>query len=135
MGDPDRRWCRSGPAPTGPTWRQFLAAQTKGIIACDFFTVDTMLLRRIYVLVFVEHGSRRLHVAGATANPTGAWVVQAARNLAFELDTRLENLWFLIRDRDTKFTDAFDAVFGAEGVRILLSPPRRLGRTRCARDL
>jgi putative transposase len=73
-----------GPAPrrSGPTWRQFLSAQAHGIIACDFFTVDTVTLRRLYVLVFIEHGTRRLHVAGITANPTGTWVAQQARNLA-----------------------------------------------------
>jgi len=114
------------PAPrrAGPTWQQFLAAQAQGIIACDFFTVDTVLLRRIYVLVFIEHGTRRLHVAGATVHPTAAWVAQAARNLALDLGTRVADLRFLIRDRDTTFTAAFDAVFGAEGVRIILSPPR-----------
>jgi hypothetical protein len=86
--------------------------------------VDTVLLRRVYMLVFIEHGNRRLHVAGATSNPTGAWVAQVAWNLAFDLGTRVADLRFLIRDRDTKFTAAFDAVFGAEGVRIILSPPR-----------
>ena len=114
----------AAPRRAGPTWRQFLAAQAQGIIACDFFTMDTVLLRRVYVLVFIEHGNRRLHVAGATVHPTGAWVAQAARNLAFDLGTRLEDLGFLVRDRDTKFTAAFDAVFSAEGVRIILSPPR-----------
>jgi hypothetical protein len=69
------------PAPrrTGPTWRQFLSAQAHGVIACDFFTVDTIVLKRIYVLVFIEHGTRCLHVAGVTANPTGAWVAQQVR--------------------------------------------------------
>ena len=112
------------PRRAGPTWRQFLATQAHGIIACDFFTVDTVLLRRVYVLVFIEHGTRRLHVAGITAHPTGAWVAQAARNLAFDLGSRLADLRFLIRDRDTKFTAAFDAVFAAEGVRIILGPPQ-----------
>jgi putative transposase len=114
------------PAPrrAGPTWRQFLATQAQGIIACDFFTVDTVLLRRVYVLIFIEHATRRLHVAGATVHPTGAWVTQAARNLAFDLGTKMADLRFLIRDRDTKFTAAFDAVFAAEGVRIILSPPQ-----------
>jgi transposase InsO family protein len=108
------------PAPrrAGPTWRQFLAAQAQGIIACDFFTVDTVLL------VFIEHGTRRLQVAGATVHPTGAWVAQAARNLALDRGTRVADLRFLIRDRDTTFTAAFDAVFAAEGVRIVLSPPQ-----------
>jgi transposase InsO family protein len=114
------------PAPrrAGPTWRQFLTAQAKGIIACDFFTVDTIMLHRLSVLVFIEHGTRRLHVAGVTANPTGAWVTQAARNLAYDLGARLEELRFLIRDRDTKFTAAFDAVFAAINIQIVKTPVR-----------
>ncbi len=83
-----------------------------------------MLLRRIYVLIFIEHGTRRLHIAGATANPTGDWVTQQARNLALHLDTRLELLALLIRDRDSKFTTAFDALLASEGIRILRSPPQ-----------
>lgn len=112
------------PAPrrSGPTWRQFLSAQAHGMVSCDFFTVDTIWLKRIYVLVFVEHGTRRLHVAGATSNPTGAWVSQAARNLAMDLGERVETLRFLVRDRDCKFTAAFDAVFAAEGIEIILTP-------------
>ncbi len=83
-----------------------------------------MLLRRIYVLIFIEHDIRRLHIAGATAHPTGAGVTQQARNLAMHLDTRLESVAFLIRDRDSKFTAAFDAIFTSEGIRILKSPPQ-----------
>jgi transposase InsO family protein len=112
------------PAPrrAGPTWRQFLTAQAKGIIACDFFTVDTIALRRLYVLVFIEHGTRRLHVVGVTADPTGAWVTQTAQNLAYDLGARLKDLRFLIRNRDTKFTAAFDAVFTADNLHIIKSP-------------
>jgi putative transposase len=75
------------PAPgrSGPTWGEFLSAQAHRIIACDFLHVDTVLLQRLYVLVFIEHGTRRLHVAGVTANPTGPWVAQQARNLAMDL--------------------------------------------------
>jgi len=93
------------PAPrrAGPTWRQFLAAQANAVIACDFFTVDTVLLKRVYVLVLLEHGNRLLHVAGATTNPTGAWVGQQARNLTMNLGERMDSLRFLIRDHDTKF--------------------------------
>ena len=114
------------PAPrrSGPSWREFLTAQATQLIACDFLHVDTVLLRRIYVLIFIEHGTRRLHIAGATAHPTGDWVTQQARNLAVDLDKRLESLAFLIRDRDSKFTAAFDAVFATEGIRILKSPPQ-----------
>jgi hypothetical protein len=98
------------PAPrrSGPTWRQFLSAQAHGIIACDFFTADTFTLKRLYVLVFIEHGTRRLHLAGVTASPTGTWVAQQARNLAMELGAGMEALRFLVRDRDTKFIAAFD---------------------------
>jgi putative transposase len=114
------------PAPrrAGPTWRQFLAAQAHAIIACDFLVVETVLLRRLYVLVFIEHGSRRLHLAGVTAHPTGAWVAQQARNLAMDLDGRLGTLRFLIRDRDPLFTTAFGEVFKAEDLRIITTLPR-----------
>jgi putative transposase len=114
------------PAPrrSGPSWREFLTAQATQLIACDFLHVDTVLLRRSYVLIFIEHGTRRLHIAGATAHPTGDWVTQQTRNFAVDLDKRLESLAFLIRDRDSKFTAAFDAVFATEGIRILKSPPQ-----------
>ncbi|MGH3843696.1 MAG: integrase core domain-containing protein [Pseudonocardiaceae bacterium] len=114
------------PAPrrAGPTWRQFLAAQAHAIIACDFLVVQTVLLRRLYVLVFIEHGTRRLHLAGVTAHPTGAWVAQQARNLAMDPDDRLDTLRFLIHDRDPLFTTAFGEVFRAEDLRIVTTLPR-----------
>jgi len=110
-----------GPAPrrAGPTWRQFLHAQAAGVLAVDFLHVDTVLLKRLYVLVFIEHGTRRMHLGGVTANPTGEWTVQQARNLALTLGERLENMRFLIRDRGSNFTQSFDAVFQAAGTRIL----------------
>ena len=109
------------PAPrrSGPTWRQFLHAQAAGILAVDFLHVDTVLLKRMYVLVFIEHGTRRMHLGGVTAHPTGDWTVQQARNLALILGERFESIRFLIRDRGSNFTAAFDAVFQATGTRIL----------------
>ena len=114
------------PAPrrAGPTWRQFLTAQAHAIIACDFLVVETVLLRRLYVLVFIEHGTRRLHVAGVTARPTGAWTVQQARNLAMDLGDRIGTLRFLIHDRDPLFTVAFGEVFKADGMRIITTLPK-----------
>ena len=111
------------PAPRrlGPTWRQFLHTQAAGILAVDFLHVDTVVLKRLYVLVFIEHGTRRMHLGGVTANPTGEWTVQQARNLAFGLDQRFEDIKFLIRDRGSNFTASFDAVFQATGTRILRS--------------
>ena len=109
------------PAPrrAGPTWRQFLHAQASGILAVDFLHVDTVLLKRLYILVFIEHGTRRMHLGGVTANPTGEWTVQQARNLGMSLGERFEDIRFLIRDRGSNFTCSFDAVFQATGARIL----------------
>ena len=112
------------PAPrrTGPSWREFLTAQAEGIIAADFFHVDTVLGTRLYAMAFLEHGTRRLHITGVTT--TGQWATQQARNLAADLSTRMESLRFVLRDRDTKYTDSFDAVFRSEDMDVLLSAPR-----------
>jgi putative transposase len=99
--DPSQRRC-------GPTWSELLRFQAETILACDFFTADTVLLRRLYVRFFIELDNRRVFVTGVTAHPTGGWVVEQARDLAYELGQRARPVKFLIRDRDTKFTTSFD---------------------------
>jgi putative transposase len=114
------------PAPrrSGPTWRQFLRAQAVGIIAVDFLHVDTVLLKRLYVLVFIEHSTRRMHLGGLTAHPTGEWTTRQARNLAISMGRRFEEFRFLIRDRGSNFTSSFDAVFEAADTKILRTAVR-----------
>jgi hypothetical protein len=107
---------RLGPAPrhSGPSWRQFLRQQATSMLTCDFFTVETISLRRFYVFFFTELESRpRTHLAGCTTNPTGAWVTQQARNLSFT--DVFERMRFLIHDRDSRFSSAFDEVFAVKG--------------------
>jgi transposase InsO family protein len=118
------RTARLGPAPrrTGPSWTEFLRAQAGGIIACDFFTVETAWLRTLYILVFIELGSRRIHLSPATAHPNSAWVTQQARNLAMALDARASPVRFFIRDRDTNFSRGFDQVVRSEGARVIVTP-------------
>jgi putative transposase len=97
------------PRPASTSWRSFLRRQAAGILACDFLTVDTVFLQRLYVLFFIQLHHRRVHLAGVTANPTGAWVTQQARNLLTALDDATA-VRFLIRDRDSKFTQVFDDI-------------------------
>jgi len=115
---------RLPPAPRrgGPTWAQFLHAQAEAMLATDFFTVDLLDGTTAYVLAVIEHATRRIRILGVTAHPDNAWVTQQARNLLMDLDQRAESIKFLLRDRDTKFTAAFDAVFTAVGIRIVRSP-------------
>jgi putative transposase len=112
------------PRRSGPTWGQFLKAQAEGILACDLFHIDTVFLKRLYVLFFIEHATRAVYVLGATTNPTGAWVAQQARNLLMDLGERAEHIKFLIRDRDAKYTSVFDGVFTSLGVRVIKTPVR-----------
>jgi len=109
------------PAPRrdGPSWSEFLRSQAEGILACDFFTVETAFLKTLYVLFFIEVGSRRLHITTATPHPSGRFVTQQARNLSFKLDERSEPVRFLIHDRDAKFSRSFDDVFASEGIRVI----------------
>jgi putative transposase len=113
------------PAPrrASVSWREFLRRQAAGILQCDFFTVETLWLRRLHVLFFIELGRRRVHLAGVTAKPNSAWVEQQARNLIMTLaEQEQRRPCFLIRDRDRKFTAAFDEIFHSEGIRVIRTP-------------
>lgn len=112
------------PAPRriGLSWQQFLRQQAATILACDFFTVETLTLRRYYVLFFIELATRRVHLAGMTTNPTRAWAAQQARNLA--IADKLGDVRYLIHDRDSKFSAAFDEVFRSEGITVIHTPIR-----------
>jgi transposase len=113
-----------GPAPRrqGPTWSEFIRAQAHGILAFDFFTVDSLFLRTFYVLFAIEVGSRRIHILGVARNPNAAWVTQQARNLSCDLADESRTFRFLLRDRDCKYTSSFDSVFTAEGIRVIRTP-------------
>ena len=114
------------PAPRrqSSTWTAFLRQQGAGIVACDFFTVDTVWLHRLYVLFFIELDNRRVHLGGVTANPDGGWVTQQARNLLLALGEQGRQLRFLVRDHDAKFSRSFDDVFCSEGAQVLMTPVR-----------
>jgi transposase InsO family protein len=117
-----RRGLDPAPRPASTTWRAFLRQQAAEIVACDFFTVDTVWLRRLYVLFFIELDTRRVHLAGVTANPDGAWVTQQARNLLLIFNERRRRLGFVLRDRDAKFSRSFDDVFRSDGAEMLVTP-------------
>jgi hypothetical protein len=117
---------RAGVPPSGRrselTWKQFLAAHAETIVATDFFSVDTVLLKRLYVLMFIHLGSRRILAAACTAAPDGAWVTQQARNLSWKLADEGVNLTVVIRDHDRKFPGSFDTVFEGDGAKVILTP-------------
>jgi putative transposase len=112
---------RPAPQRTHSSWRTFVRAQATSMLACDFLTVDTVLLQRIYVLFFISLATRRIEYVACSSNPDGHWVTQQARNLAMQLGDE-QPFRFLIHDRDTKFSRAFDEVFRAEGIKVIRTP-------------
>ncbi|MGY0063668.1 integrase core domain-containing protein [Streptomyces sp. LZ34] len=112
------------PQRTDRSWAAFLKAQASAIVATDLFHIDTVFLRRWFVLFFIEHGTRRVHIAGITRHPTGPWITQQARNYLMSLGDRAESMRFLIRNHGSYFTDSFDAVFHAIGVRVIPTLPQ-----------
>lgn len=105
-----------------PSWRHLMTHYKDQILACDFFTAETLFLKTVYVLFFIELGTRRVHFAGCTTNPNDAWITQQARQISWNLADADQSFRFLIRDRDKKFTEAFDKIFRSEGLKIIRTP-------------
>ena len=110
------------PAPrrAGPGWSEFLRSQAEAILACDFFTADLPGSTQAYVLAVIEHASRRIRILGVTLHPTGDWTAQQARNLIMDLGEQAHQVKFMIRDRGSNYTAAFDAVLADAGIRTVL---------------
>src|ERR687897_2387139 len=106
------------------SWAEFLRQQAASILECDFLTVDTVFLKRFHVLFFIELATRRVHLAGITSNPDGAWVTQQARNLLMQLEDEGVQPRIVVRDRDSKFSRDFDEVFRSAGIRVIKAPVR-----------
>ena len=112
------------PRQTGPTWPLFLRSQAEAILACDFFTAELLDGTQAYILAVIEHATRRIRILGVTSHPTGEWTAQQARNLIMDLGEQAHQVKFMIRDRGSNFTSAFDAVPAGAGIEVVKIPPR-----------